>query len=533
MSYRGGTYGRDREPDQSQRPSSPAKPAQAKQDNLPNRARQEYGATGPSNRSSSSGSAQINSASAAHEIAKIFSRFGDFVTHRAKLAYQRDALDKVMAKKNRDFNATKARHADFPSIPELHDKYKDTYTKERVELDKRMDENLKQYQELTGSLGTILLQALPQANIQGRLAKGAVKVPSVLDSELKVDSLKEIVSRQESQLQALLDQTANKSVAQETKMSALEKKLASYERRFESVAGKQDDRAPKISTLDAKLEAMTNQLSEALGKIENLQETSALDSSAIGAIGETVDVHNQTLANLDIDNLDAVIETITTKFPSLQSQCVSHVREIETLKKDMMSLDPLRTKLNGVEAAQNAIIQDIGSQLDALGSKVKELANRPPPLPPAFGGSIAKVETEVKAVREDNDKKYESLALAVSDLDTRYNNLTTISVAEHVIGQLERLYPSSRQLSADIDAINSKVQGLDSKVVKLEGSLGAEKRFQEALAQQVGSIANMADHRAPERSKRSPAFTLDIPLKKRKVADGANGHQTEGSLGSV
>ncbi|EFW98651.1 hypothetical protein CMQ_4503 [Grosmannia clavigera kw1407] len=96
--------------------------------------------------------------------------------------------------------------------------------------------------------------------------------------------------------------------------------------------------------------------------------------------------------------------------------------------------------------------------------------------PRALQDKLTALEDSVKKTGVDVGEKYTQLRMMIATLDNQFNNLTTKDLFVAIIGQVEILYPNTRQLQQDITAVADKVRKLEQASTRAE-AITPQKRM--------------------------------------------------------
>lgn len=112
-------------------------------------------------------------------------------------------------------------------------------------------------------------------------------------------------------------------------------------------------------------------------------------------------------------------------------------------------------------------VESIKTDYDATKTKVETLVQGYQGLSTQVGQVTQTVTTSSK----DLNEQLECLRHLVTVLDSQFNNLSTRSLADLIIGQLEQLYPDVRRLIADLDGLKMLAEGFEARVGNLEAQV--------------------------------------------------------------
>ena len=377
-------------------------------------------------------------------------------------------------------------------------------------------------------------------------------------------------SKQETDLQSRL------SRHREELAKAVEEQLAAHKN--SSDTGSTLD--PAISTLmqqeslarQSEISGLIRRVDEQHGQlVQHTQEIATLRGSQ-ATCAQQVEEHGTKLSSLDTDALEDVAEIVSLKFPELQ-RTVTGIQTILNVAENLRAVDvpnlqrtvadmqvrlseipgEVDTKQQALDARFRDVVKGmadlLGSMVDDVGVSVTEHGIRIKALEElasvgrlganaeqdraadaefdsagiaSFKPDYDTTKATVKRLTQESENlngQLEMLRQSFNGLDSQFNNLTTRSLAECIIGHLEQLYPNSRQLSADVDRLKTVTLGFDSRIGSLEGLLQGFK----------GKADGFADAKFDSATKDIDESTR--PGNKRKRSDlGLNG--TEHPLGN-
>ncbi|CAK7264971.1 hypothetical protein SEPCBS119000_001265 [Sporothrix epigloea] len=113
---------------------------------------------------------------------------------------------------------------------------------------------------------------------------------------------------------------------------------------------------------------------------------------------------------------------------------------------------------------QNPLMESDNSRQGGLSPQVLEPALQP------LQAQIKSVENDLQALRVSCFDQLSSLRMMVTTLDTQINNITTRELFQAIVGHLERLFPSSRQMQQDIKSMARAVEGVTQQLNGLKQS---------------------------------------------------------------
>ncbi len=236
--------------------------------------------------------------------------------------------------------------------------------------------------------------------------------------------------------------------------------------------------------------------------------------------------HESKLSNLDTDALEGVAETMSIDFPNLQRKVAGIQAKVdaipqETDAKQQALVDGVRLYMKGVEDLSHMVDDAERTRMNHEG-RIQALERGsasgagPVPAPgPATSeldgldvklfksdldstkAAVDQLGQKVSTSTEDVEGQLMMIRHSITSLESRFNNLTTKSMAEYIIGHLERLYPNSPQLVADCDSLKTLTKSLASRTGVLEEWVQAFKATVERTAEtqfNSSQVSNMQEH---------------------------------------
>ena len=225
------------------------------------------------------------------------------------------------------------------------------------------------------------------------------------------------------------------------------------------------------------MDALTGQLAQHHQESVRLRNDIAACKQQVGHQSQTVEEHAGKLSGIDLDNLDKVADMMDLMIPMLQRKMDRFPAEIDNKHNSL--LEQVKTLTGKVAMTAGELVQGIQSTVDAQAERIKKLESAPST---ASGwATIAKLEplkTTIASIKAECDStrtlvdglnnQYAGLSIQIkqinddvvtsnknlsdqldfvwqstTSLDTRFNNLSTRGLAEHIIGQLEQVYPNA------------------------------------------------------------------------------------------
>jgi chromosome segregation ATPase len=329
------------------------------------------------------------------------------------------------------------------------------------------------------------------------------------DKEKELEAAKKLKEETERNVKDVKDQLSRMQKDHQQTSDELAARLSKQEQA--SVKATQDcgdikafvDR--EASAWKSAISDITNDISELTSRVESLStppaqdvsEAANIDSNVVADLTRQIKEHESKLSRLDADALERVAETIDIKIPALESklsslqekvdigipealdkkeqdifkQVVNYVQIMsEYLGKKVDSInDALKGIKNRVEALEQAStsgqtasinndqLQQLMSEVSSLNSKLEACEQAMQKLDKELRNQIQQANQATSTLGQDLNGQLDAVRQSLFVLNSQYNNLTTRSLAEHIIGYLRQMYPQSDQLIADIKALNVRV----------------------------------------------------------------------------
>jgi archaellum component FlaC len=165
-----------------------------------------------------------------------------------------------------------------------------------------------------------------------------------------------------------------------------------------------------------------------------------------------------------VDSLANRMQTIETRLPSSVVDGLTNTPtqfEAMNLRVDFLASQATQLETRLEEVSRQATPAQSLLQSDPEVTKFKTKVER-------FEGDFEKLTTEVKGVAEN----YEMLNFQVTNLDNQYNNITTKSLAEHIIAQMERVYPNNREILANMQELQRRMSKVEQDLKRLNLAVG-------------------------------------------------------------
>ncbi|KAL2179998.1 uncharacterized protein P884DRAFT_275578 [Thermothelomyces heterothallicus CBS 202.75] len=493
----------------------------------------------------------------------------------ARLRAERDPLEKVWKKRQEEYEKSKIKHAEFPSVPEVQNLHRVKYG-ERLRY---LDAEIRKAQDIVDETGRSIALAVsgcseptvplqPQEPSKSRLAEiselrselrkikaGRLQERSGLEAELerRFAELKEQLTKQftkqlseqrgkivtglsemneinkamrsmkeetvgevEQQLRAAREEldkrlsdgleavtSAKASTLAQKEMFALRTDYSGLLKRVDDLTQQLSRNAQDTITLRGEL---TEQLAQSNRGIASLSKDLSACVQRVEVEARKVEEHEEKLSGVDVEALEGVAEKMSIEFPDLQRKMAG----IQARMDGTISRQEVESKQNSLLARVQRYVTESGESLaqmvDAVQKATAEQSVQIEELKKAsistarlgadsepnratkaefetISSDIASIKSDFDAtkvavdklskdvstiVEEDLKNQLETIRLSIKVLDSQFSNLSTKSLAEHIIGQLGQIYPNAQQINADIEALKTMISNLAYRMVQLE-----------------------------------------------------------------
>lgn len=371
------------------------------------------------------------------------------------------------------------------STEELEDRLAqlDRETRGNVEEISRLKKTTKGHQEELSRLDLNTLEAIAEGWV--------IDWPNIKDSVGDIVGLRQRVEKLEN-----ISQTASevKDRGRQTPSHAAQardsaSRQGSVASRSEKGDGSPQDLKLRVMALENKLNRAHEFENSGLHTIADLQ----------GKLAKRVREVETRLAKLPTQTPQQ-----TSLIPEL-SNLTSNVNRLSTdfqIMRDMINLWTERVK--NVEFRNDELLQR---------SAARNLLPSDPEVT-EFKTKVAKVEGDFERLSTDLQgvsSNFEFLGHQVKVLDSQFNNITTRPLAEHIIAHMEQIYPTNREILADLEKLHQRVSSLESDARTAMANQEFRLRARPALGGQNASF------------QAGGVLTSVAGNKRRRTDDGING----------
>jgi len=490
----------------------------------------------------------LNSATAIHDISKTFQRFGETLLNQVQSKQDELALEKIRHRRDVEFKVSKQKHTEFPSVVEMHDKITKAEKENLEKVKKRAEQGAASLQKLADQMAVLLLQGLPLVQMREKALKDAQKSTAadtrdakLTELQLQLNGLTESV-KSATQKQYELAEKFSKEA--ETRQAALNApvgqddvallKEENAQLRSELASNKSDNAA-----LLKQVDDLANLVSQQGAELQKLREASDSHSAALVAVKGRTDDHSRVLSEFDPDNLSQAADFFAFEKPSMVADAATQRSELDGLVESIKPLRTLEGQFSRLKSAQDRIIDRFGGMVNDLRKtaaqneeRIQKLESATPtpaaaaaPEGPSLRGETEKLERDlhsfntalqssIQVVQEESDQKCRKLNHMVDVLNVQFNNLTTKELCDQIIGQIENLFPNTRQLQDDLNQLASRMAELETRLkdaAEENQAIHEILRSTQSRGEAIGDAMCQLITAGPANAK------------KRKVAETANG----------
>ncbi|KAK4250149.1 hypothetical protein C7999DRAFT_12118 [Corynascus novoguineensis] len=481
----------------------------------------------------------------------------------ARLRAERDPLDKIWRQRQEDYEKSKIKHAEFPSVPEVQNLHRVKYA-ERV---RRLDAQIRKAQDIaddTVRSVSSLFSGFSETGVSSQQQEASnTQLAEISEVKSELQRLQAEHAREQSNLKAefesrfteLKEQLERQHKEQKEKMAEdlkalietqsmkrCQEEIGNIKQQMRVVREQLDKRNPhsskalssaQVSTLIQKeTSPLQSDVSELLKRVDDLtrqvsqnaQDTVSFRNEVTERVAQSdqsiaffrkdlatytqrveneaqkVEEHEAKLSSLDTEALEGVAEAMSIEFPDLQRKTAGIQAKLDVAisrqefesKQEIFFLQVQQFVANSSKTLAS-MVDDHTVQIEALKkASPKNAASGGAHIEPnqAAKAEFETINSELALIKSDFDaakvtvdklsqdissivnadlkKQLEAVRFSLNVLDSRYNNLSTKSLAEHIIGQLGQMYPNAHQINADIEALKTMIGNVASRIDELE-----------------------------------------------------------------
>ena len=251
--------------------------------------------------------------------------------------------------------------------------------------------------------------------------------------------------------------------------AALRGSVAACTQRLEQEAQKLEEHESKLSGLDIEgLEGAAETLSI---DFPELQRRVAAIQLEVDGTPETIDRKQQALFTQIQNYVDAAGDILGQLVDNMELRVTNQEKRIGVLEEapapagSTVSAAPARQTATPEFNAMNQDLALIKSEFDSTKAAVDRLQHDCV----ALTDKVGHVDQSVSSSSEEILGQLATVRHSITVLDAQFNNLSTRSLAELIIGHLEHLYPNAQQLTADVKGLKLLTDGFAARFDRLEG----------------------------------------------------------------
>ncbi|KAL2129353.1 hypothetical protein VTI74DRAFT_7914 [Chaetomium olivicolor] len=398
--------------------------------------------------------------------------------------------------------------------------FKDDFDKQIKEADRRYKELKNETDQTVSNL---------RAEIRAEIRAEMKEMMKSLKKEVKVEMGEQVglvrgefekwqTEQQESQKR---DWQSQFSKQQQDLKKEVEEQLSAYRDSSDAVC-----QADVLALIETQNLALRRDISGLLRRVDEharllAQRTSLTNSAqqteALGRLTQLAEEHSAKLERLDVEVLDKAADILSCDFPKLQKTVTIIQTQVDNVSGDVdrkhaALTTQIQTYVQGMGMNLGRLVDEMQGTVQDHATRIQALEASPaasgPPNSTTQGHTAAieldSINSDMASLKSDFgstkveidrlDRKYAALSELVSRanhtattsaedlggqldllrhsldvLSTQYNNLSTRSLAEHILAQLETVSPSARQVAADIDCLKKMIEGIAARVDSVEG----------------------------------------------------------------
>lgn len=438
-------------------------------------------------------------------------------------------------------------------ISDLKAQIRQMQTRHSQEKDELKNEFARLYREMQGEMAAIVKEMKEGLEAKATRREGQ-EVKETLEAQLQAvraeqDGLRSQLSKKHAESNQALEEKLLERINNSDRVPRAE---------ISSLAQENSALRSDVSGLLRKVDELTEQLAQRNQETGDLRESLAASNRRIEDQAQKVDEHETKLSNIDLDALEGVAEVMSFGFPALQRNVENVQSKMDTLSGETEAknkallgqvqdfLARMGTTVGQMVDGLQGTVQDQGKRIEAL-EKAPSARTSTVTESPAMRVGLETLNSDVASIKADFDsakvavdqltRKYTALSGQVNQLcenvatarkeidgrlelaqhsfnvlDSRFNNLTTRMLAEHIIGQLEQVYSKPSQLLADVAGLKTQLNGLSSRLETLEVRVqDSQRQLVPAISEHLGKrLDDLTDHSKnglPQKRKRTDTAT--------------------------
>ena len=387
------------------------------------------GASSPKPGTSPTVAVAVNSEKTAQDIAKVFLDYGDLVAERANLKLQSNCLERAVKRRKTEYEKSRERFPEFPSVPEAQNRFRDSQSKELKRIDELQRSHDAKYTQAAEGIAGHVLKSLPAMEMKAR--RKEAEAASGKDLKFECSSLKnqmvqlkdntkvqmgqmqsQWAAKMESELSSLRkEMEAQLAESNRRQQNEFEARLARVENFWEQQAREQQQQsnaqakasADNLATLQSQLVGLEAEKSTLVELVGNLTQELAQCKDEVnllrGSVYDCTMTANDArsiLRDVDLQGIDQIVEIFLGDWPRLQTKVAGHASSLEKLTLDFKQQQQQQQAasisergsskgagpsgssitLEQIKSGQDQMGEMWGSMLDEMNQSVSGLASR-------------------------------------------------------------------------------------------------------------------------------------------------------------
>ena len=244
----------------------------------------------------------------------------------------------------------------------------------------------------------------------------------------------------------------------------LRQNLAAYAQRVEDEARRVEDHEAKISNLDTDAlegvaETMSIEFPDLQRRVTNIQ-------AKMDGVPQQIDTKQQALFEQVKQFVSGTGDVLGGMVDEVEKAVTDHGARLKTLE-ERSTTSSGRTSTAPSQAA-NVDFGSLNSDMDLIKTDLGSTKAAVDRLTQAHTGLSDQVSLVDQTSSQELNDQLATLRHSITVLDAQFNNISTRAMAEMIIGQLEQIYPNSRQLTADVGALKTLLDGMSPRIDDLE-----------------------------------------------------------------
>lgn len=406
------------------------------------------------------------------KLTDVLSNWDRLSTKKAKIEMNMELKRVAQAQRRLEYDRSMSKHAEYPSVSEYHNRYRQKHDKELAQLEKEHKQVTAELDKASEQLGANLANTIPieaEALVQRHIKRMFDKRDTALED--KVNSLQQALDTKLEALNSQPNQTNDideklrvqredfaKQITQQQQM--FDNMMESQKRLEDQVAElrkeKQDMQATSVQTQD--------ELKKQLEKLEGRQKNEVM-----------LQQEQTKLLWAELDRIRADKQKVEVEVPHLRSAHTGHGARLEILERNLANV---KTDTANVKAGQAQIKRqnEVWAKLDLEEMAMVTKDNR---------ADIRRLDIKtLERVQEAFEEEWKPLQDSVQALLERFEKLERNTVdTKDLVGQLKREHEHLAKTVAqlEVQTVNGAVAQaaeLNSRQSSLADGSGTPRRSQ-------------------------------------------------------